>query len=226
MVLRFLERGARVAAVDRDAQALEALAADHPQVTTLAADVADPANAERIVGALGERIDVLCNNAGLMDRFALADEVSNEEWQRVFGVNVFAPFLLTKAALPHMVAAGSGVILNTSSIAGLRGGVAGVAYTASKHAVIGLTRNVALTFKKDGVRCNAICPGATGHGARGAIEPGSEFSARGVPLLTKDYEAIGLGTPEQVAAVAVFLASDEAARVNGAVIVVDGGESV
>ena len=108
--------------------------------------------------------------------------MSNEEWQRVFSVNVFAPFLLTKAALPRMVAAGSGVILNTSSVAGMKGGVAGAAYTSSKHAVIGLTRNVALTFAKDGIRCNAICPGATGHGARAARSSPEASSARAASL--------------------------------------------
>jgi NAD(P)-dependent dehydrogenase (short-subunit alcohol dehydrogenase family) len=188
-------------------------------------NVTSPEDAERIIDAAGERLDVLCNNAGLMDRFALADEVSLEEWNRVFAVNVTGAFLLSKLAIPRMVAQGAGVIVNTASIAGIRGGLAGAAYTASKHAVIGLTKNIAASFGRDGIRCNAICPGATGHGAKGAIEPGSEFSERGAERLLGDPSKMDIGTPEQIASVAIFLASDAASRINGAIIVADGGRT-
>jgi NAD(P)-dependent dehydrogenase (short-subunit alcohol dehydrogenase family) len=225
MVDSFLGDGATVVAADLNGQALEELQRRDPGVTTVQADVSSPDDAERIIAAAGERPDVLCNNAGLMDRFALADEVSLEEWNRVFGVNVVGPFLLSKLAIPKMVAQGGGVIINTASIAGIRGAFAGAAYTSAKHALIGLTRNIAATFGSEGIRCNAICPGATGHGAKGAIEPGSRYSERGATRLLGDLETLDIGTPEQIASVAAFLASDAASRINGAVIVADGGRT-
>jgi NAD(P)-dependent dehydrogenase (short-subunit alcohol dehydrogenase family) len=225
MVDAFLGDRASVVAVDLDGQALDELQRERPTVTTVRADVSSPEDAERIIDAAGERLDVLCNNAGLMDRFALADEVSLEEWNRVFGVNVVGPFLLSKLAIPKMVAQGGGVIINTASIAGIRGGLAGAAYTASKHALVGLTRNIAASLGSDGIRCNAICPGATGYGAKGAIEAGSQFSERGAERLLGDPTKLEIGTPEQIASIAFFLASDAASRINGAIIVADGGRT-
>jgi NAD(P)-dependent dehydrogenase (short-subunit alcohol dehydrogenase family) len=225
MVGGFSAEGASVVAADLNGDALDDVRRECPTVTTVQADVSTSDGAERIMDVAGERLDVLCNNAGLMDRFALVDEVSLQEWNRVFGVNVVGPFLLSKLAIPNMVANGGGVIVNTASIAGIRGGLAGAAYTASKHALVGLTRNIASSFGGEGIRCNAICPGATGHGAKGAIEPGSEFSERGAARLLGDPATLEIGTPEQIASIALFLASDAASRINGAVIVADGGRT-
>ncbi len=115
---------------------------------------------ERAVAAFGG-LDVLVNNAGVMDRMSALAETDDAEWERVIRINLTAPFLLTRAALPHMLAAGHGSILFTASEAGLRGGAAGAAYTAAKHGVIGLVKNLAVMYRKQGIRANAIAPGPT-----------------------------------------------------------------
>jgi NAD(P)-dependent dehydrogenase (short-subunit alcohol dehydrogenase family) len=105
------------------------------------------------------RIDVLCDNAGIMDTMALPADIAVEQWERVLRVNLTGTFLVTHAVLPHMLRQGSGVIVNTASEAGIRGGAAD---TASKHGVVGLSRSVAWACAKDGIRCNAIPPALRG----------------------------------------------------------------
>jgi NAD(P)-dependent dehydrogenase (short-subunit alcohol dehydrogenase family) len=139
----------------------------------------------------------------------------------MISVNLSAPFLMAKRVLPGMLASGKGVITNTASVAGMRGGRAGVAYTAAKWGLIGMTENIAATFGDQGIRCNAICPGPTGH--RPLSEAAPELSERAVRLLTRDSRKPDPCPPELVAGVAVWLATDAAARVNGAIIPVDGG---
>ena len=167
------------------------------------------------------RIDVLCNNAGITDTMQLPAEMSPQTWERVLRVNLTGPFLLSRAVLPHMVAAGSGSIINVASEAGLRGGTSGAAYTASKHGVVGLTRNIAWTHARDGVRCNAVCPGMveTNIGASGFDEQGLQRLAPVMGLTDK------LGQPEDIAAVVLFLATAQSSFVNGAVLPADGGWS-
>jgi NAD(P)-dependent dehydrogenase (short-subunit alcohol dehydrogenase family) len=222
-------QGDRVVAADLDEAGLTALADELDGVTTVAANVASPADADRIVAA-ADRVDVLVNNAAIMDRMLIVDEIPDDFWERVVSVNLTAPFLLAKRVLPGMVERGSGVIVNVSSIAGIRGAFAGAAYTASKHGLVGLTRSIAHTYREDGIRCVCICPGATGHGAKGAIEEGTEFSEHGVDRVTKGGKLFPdldrLGTPEDVASVIVFAASDGGARLNGATLVVDDGASL
>ncbi|MFI6709081.1 SDR family NAD(P)-dependent oxidoreductase [Nonomuraea sp. NPDC050478] len=191
----------------------------------VAADVGD----ERAVAALVEsaisaygRIDALFNNAGIIDDMALPADISPELWDRVLRVNLTGTFLVTRAVLPHMLRAGRGAIVNTASEAGVRGGAAGAAYTASKHGVVGMTRSVAWAYAKDGIRCNAILPGATLTG----IADGATFDPTGAARLSPVL-ALGdqLARPEQMADAALFLASDAASFVNGAIVPVDGGWS-
>ncbi|TXK44000.1 SDR family oxidoreductase [Nonomuraea sp. C10] len=191
----------------------------------VAADVGD----ERAVAALVEsaisaygRIDALFNNAGIIDDMALPADISLELWDRVLRVNLTGTFLVTRAVLPHMLRAGRGAIVNTASEAGVRGGAAGAAYTASKHGVVGMTRSVAWAYAKDGIRCNAILPGATLTG----IADGATFDPTGAARLSPVL-ALGdqLARPEQMADAALFLASDAASFVNGAIVPVDGGWS-
>ncbi|MFC4062713.1 SDR family NAD(P)-dependent oxidoreductase [Planomonospora corallina] len=187
-------------------------------------DVGDEAMVGELVRETVEdwgRIDILCNNAGIIDNMALPAEMSTATWDRVLRVNLTGPFLLTRAVLPQMLAQGGGSIVNTASEAGLRGGAAGVAYTASKHGVVGLTRNVAWAYARSGIRCNAICPGPT---ETSIAESAAVFDPRGIERLGP---VLGLGEifakPQDMAAVALFLASDAARLVNGAIIPVDGG---
>ena len=166
-------------------------------------------------------VDVLVNNAGVMDALRPPLKVSLPQWEVAFAVNVTAPFLLCQAVLPGMIANGRGAIVNIASIAGLSGGRAGTAYTASKHALVGLTRSIAFTHVEDGIRCNAICPGGVSTGIADRDDPRDPFGAQRYRLAhaTKPRH----GQPDEIAAVAAFLASDQASFVNGAILPVDAG---
>lgn len=125
-----------------------------------------------------------------------------------------------RKAVPIMLNQGGGSIINVASVAGVRGGAAGVAYTSSKHAVLGLTKNIAGFHAKNGIRCNAICPG----GVATAIGLGGEPHPEGLPRLMKMAETSPrTAQPQEIATVALFLASDDASFVNGAALIADGG---
>lgn len=106
-------------------------------------------------------VDILVNNAGTMDRMSAAHETDDVEWERVLRIDLTAPFLLTRAVLPHMLNAGTGCLVFTGSEAGLRGGAAGAAYTAAKHGITGLVKNLAVMYREQGIRTNMIAPGPT-----------------------------------------------------------------
>jgi NAD(P)-dependent dehydrogenase (short-subunit alcohol dehydrogenase family) len=218
--------GASIVAVDLDEPGLAALADELERVTPVAANVSQPADADRIVAAAGDRVDVLVNNAAIMDRMLLADETPDDFWQRVLAVNLTGPFLLAKRVLPGMVERRAGVIVNVASIAGIRGSLAGAAYTASKHGLVGLTKNIAHTYRKDGIRCVCVCPGATAHGSKGAIEDGSTFSERGWERVGIVVDESLIGRPEDVASVILFAAGDGGVRISGSTLVVDDGAAI
>lgn len=225
--LRFAAEGARVVVADINADAAKAVVAEIEAAggSAIAAngDLGDQAVAEEVVAtavtAFGG-LDVLVNNAGIMDSMSAAADVSDAEWDRVIRVNLTAPFLLTRAALPHMLAKGKGAIVNTASEAALRGSAAGAAYTASKHGLVGLTRSVAVMYRESGIRANAIAPGGT----RTGIEVKADPAAHGPQVITRYLQNMGrpADADEQAAAI-VFLASDAAANINGVVLPVDGG---
>ncbi|MGW5156197.1 SDR family NAD(P)-dependent oxidoreductase [Nonomuraea wenchangensis] len=226
MAVAFAKAGARVVAADVDrARAEETAAIVGEAALAVTADVGDQASVaaltEAAISAYG-RIDVLCNNAGILDTMALPAEIAPEVWDRVIRVNLTGAFLVTHAVLPHLLRQGRGAIVNTASEAGIRGGAAGAAYTASKHGVIGLTRSVAWAYAKDGIRCNAILPGPTATN----IADGAAFDPAGAARLSPVL-ALGelMAQPEQMADAALYLASDAASFVNGAIVPVDGGWS-
>ncbi|GIH98399.1 SDR family NAD(P)-dependent oxidoreductase [Planobispora takensis] len=226
MALAFAKAGARVVACDIDAGSAGRTAAEiGDAAVAAAADIADEASVAALVETAIEsfgRVDVLCNNAGIMDTMALPAGITVEQWERVLRVNLTGTFLVTHAVLPHMLSQGGGAIVNTASEAGIRGGAAGAAYTASKHGVVGLTKSVAWAYAKDGIRCNAILPGPTITN----IADGAAFDPAGAARLGPVL-ALGerLAQPEQMAEAALFLASDAASFVNGAIMPVDGGWS-
>jgi NAD(P)-dependent dehydrogenase (short-subunit alcohol dehydrogenase family) len=221
MTRRFVEEGAWVVGADITDAALERLRALE-RVTPVRADVTVQADVDLLVATaagLG-RLDILCNNAGIVDRFLPVDEVTDEVWHRVLAVNLTGPMMLCRAALPHLLQSGRGVIINIASVAGIAGARAGAAYTASKHGLIGLTMNLAATHAADGLRCVAIAPGGVNTG----ISLGGEPSARGYAAVQKTLAANPrVGEPVEIANLAVFLASDEARFINGTVVVADGG---
>jgi 3-oxoacyl-[acyl-carrier protein] reductase len=217
---RFVEEGARVCVADRDGAAAQATARElGPGAFAVELDVADRASVKRAVEAAlaqAERIDALVNNAGITRDASLA-KTSDEAWDAVIAVNLTGTFNMTRAVVPHMVARGSGSIVNAASIVGVYGNFGQSNYVATKSGVIGLTRTWARELGRKGVRVNCIAPGFIATEMTAAMPPE-------VLDGMKQRTPIGrLGTPEDVARVYAFLASDEAAFVHGQVIGVDGG---
>lgn len=229
---QFLAGGAQVIAVDVVAPSLQGVVASWQvaggQVTAVVANVMEEADVDRMIEAAYTsygRLDILCNNAGIMDLMTPVADVSLDLWNRVLGVNLTGSFLACRKAIPRMVADGGGSIVNTASEAGLRGSAAGTPYTVSKHGVIGLTKSVAFFYGQQGIRCNAVCPG----GVRTAIGIGGTApNAAGLGQVMGVLQAATHGQvaePEQLASVIAFLASDDASNVNGAILPVDAGWS-
>lgn len=223
--LRLAREGARVIAGDLSQEGLDALAgtADLPgQIVPVLADVTSPDSIAALVEATDGVLHGLVNNAGIMDGFEPVGEVTDERFGRLIEVNVWSVIRLTRAALPLMIEAGGGSIVNLASMAGLGGGFGGVAYTASKHAVVGITRNTAVVYAADGIRCNAVAPGAvaTAIDATSASDLGA---ARLRPAMGATMPS--LSGPESLAASVVFLLSDDAANVSGAILPSDGSWS-
>jgi 2-keto-3-deoxy-L-fuconate dehydrogenase len=222
--LAFAAEGASVWASDIDDAALASLAAEQPAITARHLDVTAGEEIQAMAGELGA-VDILFNCAGLVHEGTIL-ECDEADWERSFDVNVTAMYRLVRAFLPAMIAAGGASIVNVSSVASDVKGVPNrFAYSASKAAVIGLTKALAVDFVKQGIRCNVICPG-TVH------TPSWEARAANAPdpdQARKDFIArqpMGrLGTAEEVAALAVYLASDESAFTTGAVHVIDGAMS-
>ncbi|MEU8820855.1 SDR family NAD(P)-dependent oxidoreductase [Actinoplanes sp. NPDC048796] len=186
------------------------------------ADITSAGDVRRVVEAAGDRIDGLANIAGVVDDFTPAHEVSDALWRKVFAVNVDGVLHLTRAVLPSMLAHKGGSIVNVASEAALRGNAAGIAYTASKHAVVGITKSCAFMYGPEGIRVNAVAPGGVATGMR--HDPGSEFGAgRTGPFLR---QIPPIATAEQLAASITFLLSDDGANINGAILPSDGGWSV
>jgi len=222
--LRLALEGARVVAADLFADRLEAFAAEHPDldVVPVAGDVTREEDVQAVVAAAGDRVDGLANIAGIMDGFLPPSEVDDATWEKVFAVNVTAPMRLTRAVLPGMIARGGGAIVNVTSEAGLRGGASGVAYTASKHALIGLTRSTSVMHKGQGVRANAVAPGGVLTGMDAPMRSQHAATVLG-PLLQTVVPAPA--TSEQLAAAVAWLLSPDASNMNGAVVPCDGGWS-
>lgn len=222
---RIANEGGRVIATDVVAERLDALRSelDGFDVETVVGDVAATETIDALVAAAGERIDGLANVAGIMDAFLPPSEVDDATWDRVFSVNVTGPMRLTRAVLPHMIAAGRGAVVNVASEAALRASAAGAAYTASKHAIAGFTKSVAFFHGPQGIRANAVAPGAVATNIEAPMR--SEYAASRVgPIMQVAIPPVA--QPEQLAAAITWLLSDDSANVNGAVLPSDGGWSV
>ncbi len=224
----FVREGARVAMADRDAQAGEQARqqlASHGEVVFLSGDVSRAEDARRMVDGAAEafgRVDVLVNNAGVTLRASVVD-TEESDWDHVLAVNLKGVYLCSKYAIPHMIRAGGGSIINIGSIASFIGLPENAAYNASKGGVLTLTRNMALDYARYNIRVNAICPAMIMTPMLESfirIQPDPEVYVRAVE------QAIPLGRigrPEDVAPAAVFLASDESRFITGSALMVDGG---
>lgn len=224
---RYVKEGAKVVASDINEAGVQELISSLGDLSSNIAffqcDVSNREQVEAMVDFAVEKfggLDILVNNAGILDKMMPVTEVEDGLWNKVMEVNVNGIMYACRKAIPLMEEKG-GAIVNIASVGGLNGCRAGAAYTASKFAAVGLTKNIGFMYAKRNIRCNAICPGSimTNIGASlgGASEFGMQMSGMGVPLSPR------MGQPEEIASAALFLASDEASFVNGTVLSVDGG---
>jgi len=226
---RFAEEGASVAITGRRPEPLDRVAAATGAMP-LAGDTSSRDDVEAAVGAVVERfgdLDVVVANAGVGFGGAVG-EVTDELWTRTLDVNLTGAMLLVRAALPHLVRRGGGSVVLVSSVSGLVSSPRSTAYEVSKAGMLALARSVAVDYGPLGVRCNAVCPGWI-RTPMGDASVGELADERGVGL-DEAYDVANApvplrraGTPEEVAACCLFLASDEASYVNGAGLTVDGG---
>lgn len=198
------------------------------EVTTLVANMAIEEDIERMIKLATDTygtLDILVNNAGIMDNFEPVGELENGTWEKVMKINVEGPFKAMRSAVKVFLAKGNGTIINICSIGGLKGGVAGAAYTASKHALVGLTKSTGYMYSKSGIRCNGIAPGAVN------TSIGETIDMTKITPLVNDRIMTGMalnprtGEPSEIAQATLFLASDDASFMNGHIMVVDGGWS-
>jgi NAD(P)-dependent dehydrogenase (short-subunit alcohol dehydrogenase family) len=224
----YAAEGAKVAVSDLRVEAAQAVV---DGITTkggiafaIAANVANEADVQSLIDTTVEKygtVDILVNNAGIMDNFVPAGDLTDELWERVFAINTTGPMRTIRKVIPIYLEKQSGVIVNIASAGGLMGSRAGAAYTAAKHAVVGLTKNVGFQYAPKGIRCNAIAPGGVNTNIGTSITSpnpfGMERAMAGINLNPR------AGEPEEIAKVALFLASDDASFVNGTVVTADAG---
>ena len=228
--LLFAREGARVVGSDIDAARIEAVTAEVAAaggtMIGVAGNIAKREDAEALVQrAVDEfgHLDVLVNNAGIMDHMEGVANFRDDTFERVFGVNVYGPFVTSRAAVNHMKQRGAGAIVNVASVAGVTGAAAGAVYTASKHALVGLSRNTAYAYAPFGIRCNTLIVGGVETNIMAAADP-TKFDAEALAQYGK-WHAANPRTlkPDEVAALSLFLASDEASGISGAEVAVDAG---
>ena len=227
--LAFANEGAKVIATDINQDALNQLATQHSNISTALLDVTDKAQIDAFVAATGS-VDVLFNCAGWVPAGSIL-ECSESDWQRAFDINVTSMYRLIQGFLPSMLAAGKASIINMSSAASSIKGVPNrFVYSASKAAVLGLTKAIAADYITRGVRCNAICPGTVESPslhqriATQALEQGKTVEEVHGQFVGR--QPMGrIGKAEEIAALAVYLASDESAFTTGTINMIDGGWS-
>jgi len=221
-----IEGGARVIAVDVSQPRLEeAAAAIGAAYVPVVVDITKPDAGQIVANACGGPVDILVNNAGIMDGFLPVAEVDDATWDKVLAVNLTGTMRLMRQFIPGMIEAAHGAIVNLTSEAALRT-CAGAAYTASKAAVIGLTKNTAAIYSKDGIRCNAVAPGGVATNVDGDFRSAKAGQRIGAAMGATMMAVAEMGQPEWLAEAICYLADDVAAKfVNGVVLPVDGGWS-
>jgi meso-butanediol dehydrogenase/(S,S)-butanediol dehydrogenase/diacetyl reductase len=234
---RFVADGAKVCITGRRQRMLDHVAGTLPPgtVKTCAADVCDAKDVERMVEtalSFGLGLQVIVNNAGTEQAPpAGVVDIDVELWRKVIDVNLTGPFLLMKAAIPHMIKAGGGSVINVSSLAGLRSIPDLPAYCASKGGLISLTQQAALDYGRYGVRCNVVCPGAVKTAMMtSAMEPFAQSVGMDVDgvlaTFSKDVPLHRVSAPEELGGLCSYLASDDSSFLTGAVIPIDGGAAI
>jgi NAD(P)-dependent dehydrogenase (short-subunit alcohol dehydrogenase family) len=225
-LIRFVREGGLGIAVDISQERLDQLvtelAAEGLQTKTIAGDLTFNSTIDAIVEMAGSKIDVLINNAGIMDEFVPLDELDDELWDRVISVNLTSVMKLSRAVIRKMLVTGGGAIVTTSSGAAFKSGIAGTAYTSSKHGVNGLVKSISTIYGSRGIRSNAVAPGGTKTNIMDMSKPikgGTTLQVLGANMANASRTA----EPEEVAACILFLASDDASNVNGVIMASDSG---
>lgn len=232
MALLFASEGSKVVATDIDQNRLDELVKEVKEnggeISTLIADMAKEEDIEKMIQTAVSKygtLDILVNNAGIMDSFQPVADVENSMLEKIMKVNFEGPFKAMRSAMKIFLEKNSGNIINICSVGGIKGGAAGAVYTSSKHALIGLTKNTGYMYSKSGIRCNAIAPGAVQTNISQTID-----DSKMTPLIN-DRIMVGMsimprvGEADEIAKVALFLASDDSSFVNAHVCVADGGFS-
>ena len=224
----FAKEGASVVVIarrkERLADLIAQIEADGGKAVAVPGDVMIEDDVQRAVTTAVQRfgkLDIIVNNAGILDKMKPVAEVDDDLWDTVLNTNLMGPMRFFRAAIPEMEKAGGGVFITISSLGGLYGARAGAAYTASKHGVLGLAKNVAFMYANKNIRSNVIAPGGVkteiGADTAGVSEMGMERFQLGMGTMPR------MGEPEEIARLALFLASDEASFINGAVVTADAG---
>ncbi|UFT99885.1 SDR family oxidoreductase [Radiobacillus kanasensis] len=224
----YAKEGAKVVLADLNLEGVEkvaeAIQSNGGTAKAVKVNVAELADVENMIDtAVSEygTLDILVNNAGIMDNFEPVADITEEKWDLLFDVNTKGVMRAMRKAIPIFLEKESGVIINTASTGGFSGAHAGATYGASKHAVIGLTKNTGFMYAQKGIRCNAIAPGSVATNIGSSMTNINEFGMSRAGLAHQVSPRVG--QPEEIANAALFLASDEASFVNGTVLTVDGG---
>lgn len=219
-MMSYLTNGARVIAIDE-----QLIDVQHERLVTYQLDISHHDELINLLTTITDKesIDILINTAGILDNYQPSLETNLENWQHILDVNVTPIFITTNAVLPGMIARGGGHIVNMASIAGFSAGGGGAAYTTSKHAIIGYTKQLAFDYTQKGIHINAIAPGAIKTPMNAADFAGDGTMAKQVAEQTP---AKRWATPQEVADLTLFLTSPQADYINGAVVPIDGGWSL
>lgn len=226
----YAKEGAKVSLADFNEEALNNTVAEFNsqgfEAFGVKVDVSSEDDIQRMVddsvGHFG-RVDILVNCAGVLDNMQAAHNVEDAIWNRVMDINVGGVMRGSRKIIPLFTEQGGGIIVNLASICGITGGRGGLAYTAAKHAVAGMTKNIASTYGAQGVRCNAIAPAQVDTGLTQSIENydmfGLKQATRGTGMMNRS------ASPDEIASIALFLASGESSYINGVVLAADAGWS-
>lgn len=217
--------GFRVILIARNKNTLLELAStleeSDPEDTVFSCDLSDQKNTLKLAEKITTQFSVihtLVNNVGYGGPYVALNEISQNHWQNVWNININSTMYLMRAILPKMKKSHFGRIINISSILGLHGGSMSSAYSASKHATIGLTKSIATEWGNFGITCNAICPGYIDTEMNN-----TEAAEEIIEKISKKIPAGRLGKPKEIADLVSFLVSDKASYINGGIFVIDGG---